>query len=961
MFDHAPTPAHLRYLDLFGASLESDVRPDAVVELHGLPVLYVARSRGVNFSPLRRAIALRGDGSFLGIVEPGRLTIYSVAIHGTETLLFAVKEDEPEAASLIPTLALQPPPPAQTEAVHDLLFRLLDNATKELTDLGVTADDALSLAGRALFMRFLVDRRVLQKTEVPKVCSQATKFEECFATAENIAATSRWLDETFNGDLLPLSAALNTGIRPWFHRFSGVARQQIFTTLSTIMYRTETTGQMVMNWSDLDFAHVPVGLLSQVYERHSQAHQGSARATSVHYTPRAIAEYMVEEAFNTLADPHAARVLDPAAGAGVFLVAAFRKLVEARWRHDGKRPTTRVIRSILNRQLAGFEINESALRLSALSLYLTALEIDPQPRPVEQLRFDDLRGTVLFDVSDGAGGSSLGSLGSAVGHEHDGQYDLVIGNPPWTAVRREATYRSAVMTALQPVVTDRLGPTRAAAFKLPDDVPDVAFFWRAMRWARPSGQIALAMHGRLLFKQSPGGRQARADLFRAVRITGVLNGAAIRQTDVWPGVDAPFSLIFAKNEPQQPTDAFYFVSPEQEDALNRRGRIRIDAKAARVVRYAELAENPFVLKTLFRGTPLDQGVLAKIAAAAPATLGDYWKRERLASGLGFQVGGNAGTQQDATAMHALPELTRQCLTTFRIAPSELRPFERATLLRARRREIYTAPLVVIAQSPSADRTTPRAAFASRDVAYDRSFFGFSCAGHSAADELARYLLVLFNSAMPLYTALLTSSQFGVERDAYLMEDIERVPFRPLSDLTDVQRKRLLWLAESLLAGDPDWDAIDEWAAELYGLNRWDREVITDTLATSSPFQSAQAHAQQPPSRRRVDAFVARLASDLEPFVETKPLRTSGGTPRGPWIWFGLRGDSNEIIEPLKTDVVHVADDLGATQILVCGGSELTIATLAQNRYWTPTRARLLALDLLQNPVALRTISPDHAT
>jgi hypothetical protein len=247
--------------------------------------------------------------------------------------------------------------------------------------------------------------------------------------------------------------------------------------------------------------------------------------------------------------------------------------------------------------------------------------------------------------------------------------------------------------------------------------------------------------------------------------------------------------------------------------------------------------------------------------------------------------------------------------------------------------------------------------ATRDIVYDRSFFGFSCAGHRDADEIAKYLLLLFNSAIPLYTALLTSSQFGVERDAYLKEDVERQPIRPLDELSAVQRKRLRALADGLLAGDPDWSAIDTWAAELYGLNRWDREVIADTLAVNAPFPSTQAHAQQPPSLRRVETFLARLTSELQPFVGGAPLQAGRGAAKGPWIWFGVSGNSNT--QPAHHDVVRLADDLGATQILLCSRRELTVGTLAQNRYWTATRARLLALELLENPVALGTISRDH--
>jgi hypothetical protein len=61
--------------------------------------------------------------------------------------------------------------------------------------------------------------------------------------------------------------------------------------------------------------------LSQVYEKFAWKwdHQ-EARDTSVHYTPRNIAATLVDEAFDHLPGANKARILDPACGAGVFLV-----------------------------------------------------------------------------------------------------------------------------------------------------------------------------------------------------------------------------------------------------------------------------------------------------------------------------------------------------------------------------------------------------------------------------------------------------------------------------------------------------------------------------------------------------------------------------------------------------------------------------------------------------------------
>ena len=119
------------------------------------------------------------------------------------------------------------------------------------------------------------------------------------------------------------------------------------------------------------------------------------------------------------------------------MLTAFRELVAERWRADGKRPDTDALRRILYEQMVGFDINEAALRFAALGLYLLSIELDPNPRPVDKLRFVDLRGTVLHRVKglDEKEGTALGSLGPLVGEEHKGQYDLVIGNPPWASGR----------------------------------------------------------------------------------------------------------------------------------------------------------------------------------------------------------------------------------------------------------------------------------------------------------------------------------------------------------------------------------------------------------------------------------------------------------------------------------------------------------------------------------------------
>ena len=149
-------------------------------------------------------------------------------------------------------------------------------------------------------------------------------------------------------------------------------------------------------WGNLDFAHIPVGVLSQAYELYLRKHApAKQKREGGYFTPGPIAELMVRASFRALqrrATGKSARILDPAVGGGIFLLTAFRELVAEHWRADGMRPETDLLRRILYEQMVGFDINEAALRFAALGLYLLSIELDPNPRPVDKLRFETSEG-----------------------------------------------------------------------------------------------------------------------------------------------------------------------------------------------------------------------------------------------------------------------------------------------------------------------------------------------------------------------------------------------------------------------------------------------------------------------------------------------------------------------------------------------------------------------------------------
>ncbi len=98
---------------------------------------------------------------------------------------------------------------------------------------------------------------------------------------------------------------------------------------------------------------------------------------------------------------------------------AFRHLVRKQWEKDGRRPDTRAIQRILYKQICGFDVSEPALRLAALALYITAIEVNGTTRPPKSLKMPrPLQNEVLFNFGQAnfreQRGFEIGSLGPQV-------------------------------------------------------------------------------------------------------------------------------------------------------------------------------------------------------------------------------------------------------------------------------------------------------------------------------------------------------------------------------------------------------------------------------------------------------------------------------------------------------------------------------------------------------------------
>jgi hypothetical protein len=811
--------------------------------------------------------------------------------------------------------------------VDQQLLQDLASLEHELVASNLDRAAAQALIGRAIFTQYLVDRGIIDSALLQRH-SGASSLPLALRDPKSAAALFEWLGRTFNGDMFPAGPSMEVDPRSLNRIADFLSGQGI------------VTGQLSLFPYQFDI--IPVELISSIYERFVHVDStGEAKDRGVHYTPLAVVSLILDETLHG-ATGHET-VLDLTCGSGVFLVEALRRLVRAR--SGGSRPTREIVRTALYEQVFGVDISEAAIRVAAFSLYLAALELDPNPQPPEALTFEPLieRNLLVGDCwkIDPGSQSETVTPGAVLGER---RFDVIVGNPPWTFRGKEGSSERRT----RPTRPRRLSPRGEA----------LDFVAHAIEFGHANTHYGFVVSAVPLFAASGTGRQVVDSVLRQLAPVTIVNLSS--QTSwLFQAAKMPAAVLLATGG-QHGRDELTLVNVPWSQASQRSRTFAIAPSDVVQVPLNVVLAQPTGLKTAAYGRGRDAIVLDRLRSEF-STLDSWLKSVGAGWKDGLILGHEDQRTRDSRQLIGLPILGKSQLEPLRVV-GQLEHFNYRSAQWPRTRDIYEAPLLLVKEFLTGPR--PTVAVVEDDLIFTDAYFG-AHVSPARVDE-ARMAATILSSAVASWFLLLTSAEFGVWKRRLLVSDVRMLPVPQLAEVMRTPAGRALVAAERdvrLSGRNLDLDALDDAVFDLYHLDSRDRLVVLDGLHRASwQWKPSREHSGSPATTEEVSAyaqvFVEAMDSWLRPLGRrhmqaevydlplTSPLRVArflliegepGKTrvsrvvPKGSLK--GLLGDVGGRLQ------VRIGEALvGQRELRVHGPDEVVLVKPASRYAWTAGKA-----------------------
>jgi len=695
------------------------------------------------------------------------------------------------------------------KAVDKFLLKNLRNA------LGYKVVHAL--LGRIIFTCYLVEREIIDEKQFRKAGAREVKtLHELFAKYDGDKAKNILYDlfavlqVHFNGSVFDDTLEDE---RP--HIKEGhIAILKRFLNGEDLRQK-----QLTFDFWAYDFRIIPVETISAIYEDFLGAEDETEKRNSgAYYTPKHLAEMVVDVAVDGWSRLLGKKILDPACGSGIFLVILFNRIAEE-WRREnqGVHNITRAeaLLEIIRENLCGVDVNETACRIACFSLYLAFLD-QLKPREIHEL--EKKRGKVLDDFLALKQSNYVNTKTPVIFEGNffedvpvEQSFDLVIGNPPWVSRGKVSDTKPLewCLSDNNPYLED--APKSKADSKqyfLPAKQIAHAFMWKSPTHLKANGRACLVLSTKVLFNNE-------TDKFQAGWFSNITVDKVIQLSDwrriLFENAISPAAIIRFGSQKPEDDYSIEYEAPKVSDRDPRRGVIDLLPEDRKLIKLSEIQESAkkgeisAVWKKKFWGTPRDTLLIDRLLEMPRLRdiTGKPEEPKRFISAQGFQpylpeyyeiVNGKRRPiiKENGKAKHGTPKPiwwpkehpyidANQKNINLILTNHDYHKFgeykfkkDFNELRRCPDKEFFEPPMVIVTKGFS------KKIFCDLPIVFNTTFQSIS--GNPEDTKLLMFLAAVLNTDLADYYFFHVSSNLGVERDQVYVNEIGLLPF-PLPEDT----------------------------------------------------------------------------------------------------------------------------------------------------------------------------------
>lgn len=754
--------------------------------------------------------------------------------------------------------------------VDQRLLANLREVVRALIKAALNATEAEALMAQVIFLCYLEQRGIVGPAY--RETHKLEVLEDYVSRRDGVGIDTylQQLGKDLNGDFLSSS----DGGAPKWSKLSPQAFRAVHFFLEAVDFET---GQGSL-WR-YDFSHIPVELISGIYETLLKERQG---ALGAYYTPRHLANLVTEQAFESFASPEKCSVYDGACGSGILLTTAFRKMLRSAEVALGSKLRFEERVTLMRASIFGNDVDETACWITAFSLYLSLLEgLAPVDIALLQSDVGQKLPNLVGPGRNIQKGTELGDFFSPSNpFAAKGRFDIFLCNPPWRESDDDEKPSWETWCSEQKPPYP-IGRRQIAA----------GFAFRASQSVRYGGVIALIMPLNLI-----AGATAQSSAFRQrwledVQLERIINFADVRRL-LFAAAKHPCAVVRAR--PRPPGEGVIELANElveywvpKTDVSLALGRLALHPIDRKLLTARDIYSKPYLLISAYWGEQRDLDLLRRLRKFGE--LGQFMakREEPWVSGKGFHAPNQSNPSRSLGLLEPLAYLPADRMPRhYPVIASDVQldlvrdNYKTVASPGGRNGRLYHGPRVILTDGLT-DEYGIRVVYTEEEFAFTSSIGAIG--GPKQDAPLVKFLAAYLRSPIATFLLIMTGYSVIGERPRVAIEDIKAFPFCGPERHPDPAAARAIIedVAERFgaMAGVEEWqrdhayadmcDLLDERVFDYFQLSESDRLLVRDMVRVVAASIQPQDYTRlttpllHHPTSEEVADYVRILANELE--------------------------------------------------------------------------------------------------